>query len=148
VAAQTDARGLLYLTVGVMRTASGALAITGYPAFVGPPDSVPALAPAHGPVVDAPALEVVLRRALGNYMSASASELAADLTAGAQVSLPPNPLTLDAIGPVTWTEGGAVEALVQASDVSGVRYSLAYELDVVRVRGRWEIAAVQTDPRS
>jgi Conjugative transposon protein TcpC len=148
VAAQTDTGGLLYLTVGVLRTSSGALALSGYPAFVGPPDSAAAPTPPHGQVVNDPALEVVLRRALGNYLSASASELAADLTAGAQVSPPPNPLALDTFGAPTWTEGGGVEVFVQAVDARGVRYSLAYELDVSRVRGRWEISAIQTDPRS
>jgi len=146
VAAQTDAQGLLYLTVGVTREASGALALSGYPAFVGPPDHVPAAPPPHGRAVD-PALEVVVRRALGNYMSASSSELAADLTPEAQVSLPPNPLTVNTIGRPGWTEGSAVQVLAQASDSRGVRYTLAYELDVAKVRGRWEISAIQTDPR-
>jgi len=148
VAAQTDTEGLLYLTVGVVRLASGALAISGYPAFVGPPDAVGVPAAARGQPVDDPALEVVLRRALGNYMSGSASELAADLTAEAQVSLPPNALTLETIGHPTWTVGSAVQVVAQAGDSRGVHYTLAYELDVVRVRGRWEIGAIQTDPRS
>ena len=148
VAAQTDADGLVYLTVGVSRLPSGALALSGYPAFVGPPDSVPAPTPIQGPAVTDPALETVVRRALGNYLSAAASELAADLTAGARVSLPPNPLTLDGLGRPTWTEGSAVEVTAQASDARGVRYTLAYELDVARVQGRWEVSAVQTDPRS
>ena len=148
VAAQTSSGGLLYLTVGVTRMSSGVLALAGYPAFVGPPASAPAPAAAPGPAVGEPALEVVVRRALGNYISASASELAADLAAGAEVSLPTNPLTLDAIGHPTWTEGSAVEVSVQASDTRDVRYSLTYELDVVRVHGRWEISAIQTDPRS
>jgi hypothetical protein len=46
-----------------------------------------------------------------------------------------------------WAPGtGAVLATVQAQDARGVRYTLAYELDVVRSQGRWEISAVQTDP--
>ncbi len=42
VAAQTDDAGLLYLTVSVVRTAGGSLALGGYPAFVGAPASGPA----------------------------------------------------------------------------------------------------------
>ena len=46
IAAQTDAAGLLYLTVGVARGAGGAVQLAGYPAFVGPPSSAPGSAPA------------------------------------------------------------------------------------------------------
>lgn len=148
VAAQTDAAGLLYLTVSVVRLPSRALALADYPAFVGPPASVSSPTPARQVVVHDPELEVVLRRALANYLSASGSELAADMAAGAQVSLPPNPLSLESIQRQTWAQGGAVQVIVQAQDSRGVRYSLAYELDVARVRGRWEISAIQTDPRS
>ena len=44
VAAQTDDAGLQYLTVSVVRTAGGSLALGGYPAFVGAPASGPAQA--------------------------------------------------------------------------------------------------------
>jgi hypothetical protein len=148
VAAQTDSAGLLYLTVSVFRLASGTLALAGYPAFVGPPASVPSPTPARELAVHDQELEVVLRRALANYLSASGSELAADLAAGAQVSLPPNPMSLVSIQRQTWAQGGAVEVIAQAQESRGVRYTLAYELDVDRVRGRWEISAIQTDPRS
>ena len=40
----------------------------------------------------------------------------------------------------------SVLASVQAEDSDGVGYELTYELDVRRVQGRWEIAAIQTDP--
>jgi hypothetical protein len=148
VAAQTDAAGLLYLTVSVVRLASRALALAGYPAFVGPPAAVASPTPAREVAVHDPELEVVLHRALANYLSGSGSELAADLTAGAQVSLPPNPMSLESIQRPTWAQGGAVQVIAQANDGRGVRYTLAYELDVARVRGRWEISAIQTDPRS
>jgi hypothetical protein len=35
---------------------------------------------------------------------------------------------------------------VQAQDARGARYTLAYELDVARVQGRWEVSAIQTNP--
>jgi hypothetical protein len=39
-----------------------------------------------------------------------------------------------------------VLATVAAQDARGVRYTLAYELDVLREQGRWEVSAVQMDP--
>ena len=48
-----------------------------------------------------------------------------------------------------WAEAGrTVTAVVQAQDERGVEYLLAYELDVARQQGRWEVAAIQTDPDS
>jgi hypothetical protein len=147
VAAQTDTAGLLYLTVDVARTAGGALALAGYPAFVGAPAAGPAQASGRMREVSDPALATVVQRALRNYLAASGSELAADLSAGARVSLPGLALTLDSLQRLDWAPGpDSVLATVIAQDARGVRYTLAYELDVLREQGRWEISAVQTDP--
>lgn len=147
VAAQTDAAGLLYVTVGVTRLSSGALALLDAPAFVGPPASAVGQGPARLRAVEDPALEVVVRRALTNYLSGAPGELASDLTATARVSLPTNPLTLREMGKLGWAPGGgAVVAQVQASDARGAAYTLAYEVDVVEAQGRWEVSAVQMDP--
>jgi hypothetical protein len=147
VAVQTDGAGLFYLTVPVERTGGGSLALAGYPAFVGAPAAEPARLPSHLREVTEPALATVVKRALRNYLAASSGELAADLSAGARVSLPAQPLTLESMQRLDWAaEGSAVLATVQAQDLRGVRYTLAYELDVVRAQGRWEVAAVQVDP--
>jgi hypothetical protein len=147
VAAQTDTAGILYLTVSVVRAANGGIALGGYPALVGAPSSGPAELPQHLREVSDPALATVVERALRNYLAASAAELASDLTTDAHVSLPAAPLTLDTVQRLDWSaEGSAVLAVVQAQDSRGVRYTLAYELDVARAQGRWEISAVQTDP--
>ena len=149
VAAQTDDAGLLYLTVSVVRTAEGSLALGGYPALVGAPASGPAQtgAQAHLREVGEPALATVVDRALRNYLAASASELAADLTAGAHVSLPAAALSLESVQRLDWAPGpGAVLAVVAAADSRGAHYTLAYELEVARVQGRWEISAIQMDP--
>ena len=149
VAAQTDDAGLQYLTVSVVRTADGSLALGGYPAFVGAPASGPAQAQAQGRLreVNEPALATVVGRALRNYLSSSGSELAADLTSDARVSLPAAALSLEAVQRLDWAPGtGAVLAVVQAQDARGARYTLAYELDVARVQGRWEVSAIQMDP--
>jgi hypothetical protein len=147
VAAQTDTQGLLYMTVSVVRMADGGLALAGYPAFVGAPAAGPAQAPARLREVNEPALATVVQRALRNYLAASSSELAADLAGGARVSLPGMPLVLQSMQRLDWAPGsGSVLATVQAQDARGVHYTLAYELDVVRAQGRWEVAAVQVDP--
>ncbi|HYB24113.1 MAG TPA: conjugal transfer protein [Solirubrobacteraceae bacterium] len=149
VAAQTDSAGLLYLTVPVVRTISGALALAGYPAFVGAPATESARLPAQLREVDDPALATVIRRVLRNYLAASSSELAADLTGDAHVSLPEQPLTLDSMQRLDWApEGSAVLAIVQAQDERGVHYTLAYEMNVERAQGRWEVSAVQMEPNA
>ncbi len=147
VAAQTDSSGLLYLSVSIVRTGDGALALGGYPAFVGPPAWSPSMTQGASREVEDPALKVVVERVLRNYLAASAYELAADLTSGARVSLPPRPLVLQSIGHVDWAPGGhAVLATVQAEDAHGVLYTLEYELDVSDEQGRWGVSAVQMDP--
>lgn len=147
VAADTNTSGMVYLTVPVVRTAAGALALAGYPAFVGPPAAVAAQLPERLREVSEPALAAVVERALRNYLEASSGELAADLAAGARVSLPTVALALDALQRLVWAqEGSAVLATVQASEGRGAHYTLSYELDVLHAQGRWEITAVQTDP--
>jgi hypothetical protein len=149
VAAQTNDAGLQYLSVSVLRTAAGSLALGGYPAFVGAPTTGPAQAPQHLREVNEPALATVVGRALRNYLSASGSELAADLTNDAHVSLPVAALSLESVQRLDWAPGmGAVLAVGQAQDVRGARYTLAYELDVARVQGRWEVSAIQTNPNA
>jgi hypothetical protein len=39
-----------------------------------------------------------------------------------------------------------VLAVLEAQDRRGVAYTLQYEVDVVRVHGRWEVAAIQMRP--
>ena len=147
IAAQTDTSGLLYMTVPVWRTAGASLALGGYPAFVGAPAAGAAQAPGHLREVSEPALATVVQRVLRNYLAESSSELEADLVDGARVALPGLPLSLVSMQRLDWAPGeGAVLATVQARDRRGVQYTLAYELDVVRQQGRWEVAAVQTNP--
>jgi hypothetical protein len=147
LAAQTDSSGLVYLTVTVSHASNGSLVLAGYPAFVGPPAAGPAQTPSHLREVSERGLATVVQRVLRNYLAASASELEADLAVGASVSLPPQPLTLESMQRLDWApEGQAVLATVRAQDARGAQYTLAYELNVVRRQGRWEVSAVQTDP--
>lgn len=147
VAAQTDASGLLYLTVAVEREADGALALAGYPAFVGAPSSAVASVPQEAPEVQQSALKTVVERALRNYLAGSQSELDADLASGARVSLPSNALTLQELRTLQWSrDRRAVVADIQAQDEHGAQYTLAYELDVDESGGRWVISAIQMNP--
>jgi Conjugative transposon protein TcpC len=150
VAAQTDVNGLVYLTVSVLRTVDGALRLAGYPAFVGPPASEAGIVGDGSREVTDPALQTVVARALRNYLAGAGTELAADLSSTARVSLPAQPLSLEAVSRLDWSaEGGdAVIATVQAQDAHGARYTLAYDLDMAEVAGRWEVAAIQMDPNS
>jgi hypothetical protein len=147
VAAQTDASGLLYLTVSVARAADGSLALADYPSIVGPPASGPAQPPPRRREIAEPALVTVVERALRNYLAASPGELAADLTNGARVSVPGLRLELVATQHLDWSpDGRSLTAVVQAQDARGSQYTLSYELDVLRTAGRWEVSAIQMDP--
>jgi hypothetical protein len=147
VAAQTDSSGLLYLSVAVVRRAGGALALGGYPAFVGPPPTAPPPPPSHGSEIQGGALSTVVARALRNYLSGDSSELAADLAPGAATPPPAVALALESVDSLDWERPGrALLALVHARDRAGGRYALAYRLAVSAVEGRWEIAAIEQGP--
>ena len=148
VAAQTDTAGLVYLTVSVIRASDGALRLAGYPAFVGAPASAPGSVEDKPREVTDPALRTVVERALRNYLADSAAELDADLTSAARVSLPARALSVEAVQRLDWSAegGGAVTATVRAEDARGAHYTLAYDLDVEQLAGRWEVAAIEMDP--
>ncbi len=150
VAVDTDAAGLEYLAVPVVRVAGGRLALGGYPAFVGPPAARPFVdATASLPQVADPGLEVVVTRALRNYLAGAGSNLAADLTPAANVSPPAQPLVLDQVTEMRWSSAdGSVLAQIVANDGRGTQYSLAYELAVAHEQARWEVSAIEIDPDS
>jgi Conjugative transposon protein TcpC len=146
VAAQTDTAGLVYLTVDVERAADGSLAIVGYPAFVGAPQSGPAQGPAQAPEINDRELVAVIERGLRNYLAAAPEELAADLSSHAPIAVPGLAMTLESVQRLGWSsDRRSVLAVVQAHDARGVRYTLSYEVDVADVEGRWEISAIQMD---
>jgi hypothetical protein len=137
----------VYLAVGVVRAADGSLALSGYPSFVGAPTSGRAQMPSQGSAVSDTGLIDVVTRSLRNYLASSAEELAADLARGADVAVPGLALTLDAMQSLDWSvDRRSVAAVVEAHDERGARYTLGYELDVVDVNGRWEVAAVEMEP--
>ncbi len=147
ISAETSPAGPRDLAVTVERNAQGSLTLGGYPAFVGPPaTAAPASAPRLATVSD-PALRLVVRRALTNYLADSPSELASDLAEGATIAPPAFPLQLTSVTREAWAAGGGtVSALVEAKDGLGASYSLAYEVEVQRAQGRWLVSAIETDP--
>jgi hypothetical protein len=151
VAAETDTAGLLYLTVDVARGADRRLSLVGYPAFVGAPATGVADGSPDDRLRDVTDSELVtvVQRGLANYLGGAVSDLEADLSAGARVSLPGMALELQRVQQLRWSaDGGSVLAVVDAADRRGALYTLRYALDVVRVGGRWEISAVQMDPNA
>jgi hypothetical protein len=149
VEAQTDAGAVLYVAIDVVRDADRRFALGRYPAFV----AGPAIRPAGslegeglGSVSD-PAMIAVAERALANYLNGSRQNLDADLAPGAEVASPNVNLEIDSFQALRAEAGRrAVLATVIAHDRAGASYTLTYELDLVRNAGRWELAAIGTDP--
>jgi len=136
----------LYLAVPVDRTEDGRLGIPGYPAIVGPPASDTRARDVDEPRVDDGSLRGVVERALRNYLALNRDDLLADLTAGALVAPPAEPLTLDRVEDVTWVdEGRRVAVQATAKDAQETQLTLRYELDVTKA-DRWFVRSVHIDP--
>ena len=125
----------LYLAVTVRHRPGSPLALGGYPALVGAPAIAAHPAqPARAAVGD-PAVRQVADRVLANYLAADAADLRADLSPGADVTLPTAALTLREVSQLDWVAGpgsGAVLATLTAADPAGNAYTLTYELGIAR----------------
>lgn len=145
LAVQTSQREL-YLSVPVQRTADGSLAITAYPALVGPPATDDQAQPTQEEQVADTALVTVVDRAIGNYLTGNDDNLLADLTPDALVSPPRERLRVERVAGVTWVvQGRRVAVALRAADAQRTTWTLRYELDVVR-RDRWYVRSAQVDP--
>jgi hypothetical protein len=145
VAAQTSS-GLIYLCVPVMRDRRGFLAVTAYPAFVGPPATDPNAAVAPLQPVDDQALQTVVARAVSNYLAGNQADLSADLTPTALVSMPAQHLTVTTTEPATWlVPSHRVELEVTATDAQGSSLTLSYEVGVEKLE-RWFVQSIQVNP--
>ena len=137
----TGQAGLRYLAVPVGRDAGGRLAVTDYPAAVGPPALADELPGDGGDDVADTQLTAVVRRALGNYVAGAGDNLRADLAPGAQLRSPTPRMTLDDVVSIQWAGPQRVSAVIVARDRADVAYTLRYELAVVR-RDRWYVAEI------
>lgn len=155
VAALSTEREPVYLSVPVRRISGGAIALAGYPSFVGPPlSSAPESEESDRESVADGEVTRLVKRALANYLAGNAEDLAADLAQAATVTLPPNQLRLRSVEELVWvtgTGGGAVLATVSAGDVNGGTYTLRYEVGLRRVEASdprigpgWRVTYVQT----
>lgn len=175
VAVDTQPGGIVYLAVSVARLGDGRIALASYPAFVGAPATTGAEPTMlDGSEVDEPALETVVERALRNYLAPAPEQLAADLAPGAKVSTPAQGLRLETVERLLWGAGGPVAAgeaaagspklqvtskrttavahdhtvvaVVAVSGAEGARYTLAYEIELRLLLGRWEVVAIEMSP--
>lgn len=173
VAVDTKPGGIAYLAVSVKQLSDGRLALASYPSFVGAPaitSAQPVLL--DGSQVDEPELEHAVQRALRNYLAPAPEQLAADLAPGAKVSTPPQGLRLESVQRIVWGTGGHVlandrrgeagaidaarrtetshdrtlVAVIEARGAEGAQFTLAYEVEVRRLSGRWEIVAIEIGP--
>lgn len=156
VAAQlSTAETPVYLSVPVRRAASGAVYLSGYPAFVGPPlTTTSSFTEASREAVSDEEITTLVSRSLTNYLAGDAENLAADLAEAATVTLPTSTLTLASLDRLEWVSGvdsGAVLATVSATDSRGGEYVLQYEVGVRRVDATdpriapgWRITYLQT----
>ena len=126
-------RAPVYLAVTVSHERGRGLALRGYPAFVGAPSIERAASDTARVEVEDPALRSVVERVIRNYLAGSAPNLAADLSAEAEVTLPTVALRARSLDRLAWVAGpgsGAVLATVTATDRGGATYTLAYELGI------------------
>ncbi|HVC85427.1 MAG TPA: conjugal transfer protein [Solirubrobacteraceae bacterium] len=145
VAADTGTGPVRYVEVAVSRRPDGSEMLAHYPAFVDGPTPAPASGLDGGalPTVTDRAVVAVLDRALRNYVGSSDQNLAADLAPGAVVAPIAPGLSLRAIQRLVVEPSGAVLATVIAADRGGDAFTLAYEVSVTELAGRWEIARIE-----
>jgi hypothetical protein len=145
VAADTGNGTVRYVEVAVSRGADGSEVLAHYPAFVAGPTPARAsgLDGAALPTVTDRAVVAVLDRVLRNYVGSSDQNLAADLAPGAVVAPIAPGLSLRAVQRLVVERSGAVLATVIAGDAGGDAFTLAYEVSVTELAGRWEIARIE-----
>jgi hypothetical protein len=133
-----------YIAVPVQAQQDGRYSLARYPALVGAPPieatgdlSVPSLPPVRNGAVLA-----VLDRVLRNYIDDSSFNLAADLAPGAAVTRVAPGLTLQSVQRLAVEPAGGVVATVTVADQRGDSFTLAYEVAVAELDGRWEITRI------
>jgi hypothetical protein len=138
----------VYLTVTVAHERGGALALVGYPAFVGAPLTSRQAPRSDRAALDDPQLGAVIERVLRNYLAGSVANLEADLAPGASVTLPTLALAVRSVQRIEWLGGPgsrAVLATVSARDARGSSYTLGYELGIA-VRERPYVDFIEVVP--
>ncbi|MCW2983820.1 MAG: hypothetical protein JWR63_1390 [Conexibacter sp.] len=142
-----DGRREWYLAVTVTLDRSGRRSIATAPALVGPPATRPdAVAPAELEVDDR-GLRQVAERVVRHFLAGDQADLAADLARGATVTTPPVAARLASVDVITWVaRPSRIAVAVTASAPDHLHFSLRYELQVIRLGGRWLVREVQVNP--
>lgn len=121
----------VYLAIPVRHPPDGSVSLAGYPSFVGAPlVDTRAGASSYDEVSDQ-AVEEVVERVMRNYLAGSATNLKADLTDEAYITLPTVFLQMETVEQLVWLGGagsGAVLVTLMASDANRVTYTLTYEV--------------------
>lgn len=145
VAADTGGGAVRYLAIAVARGAGGGEVLARYPALVSAPapDRTGTLDGGALPALTNGAVVAVLDRALRNYLGSSTQNLAADLAPGALVDAAAPNLSLHTIQRLAVERSGAVLATVVAGDPGGNAFTLAYQVSVTQLGGRWEITRIE-----
>jgi hypothetical protein len=145
VAVDTGSGSVRYVEVAVARGTDGSKVLARYPAFVGGPmpGRASGLDGAALPTVTDPAVVAVLDRALRNYLGSSEQNLAADLAPGALVDPIAPGLSFRDVQRLAVEPSGTVLATVIAGDAGGDAFTLAYEISVKELAGRWEITRIE-----
>jgi len=145
VAADTGSGSVRYVEVAVARGTDGSEVLARYPAFVGgpTPGRASGLDGVALPAVADPAVVAMLDRALRNYLGSSEQNLAADLAPGALVDPIAPGLSLRDVQRLAVEPSGTVLATVIAGDAGGDAFTLAYEISVRELAGRWEITRIE-----
>jgi Conjugative transposon protein TcpC len=145
VAAELDGE-LVHLAVPVERDGRGFLSVPAYPALVGAPAANEDAQLEAEREVEDEQLRTVATRAVTNYLAGARRNLLADLAPDAVVSLPALRLAVRSVDELTWVAPPRRAAVqVQAEDRAGARWTLRYELGLVR-RERWYVRSLAVDP--
>ena len=146
VAAGVGAGTVVYLAVAVARGSHGSEVLARYPALVGAPvpDRASRLDGGGLPAVTNPLVVAVLDRALANYVDSSEENLSADLAPHASVVPIAAGLSLRSVLRLAAQAPGSVLATVAVADARGNVFTLAYELNLALLGGRWEITQIQS----
>jgi hypothetical protein len=143
VAAGMSGGAVRFLVVAVAPGQDGQPVLAHYPALVAAP-ALQAAGPLDGsslPAVTNAAVIAVLDRALRNYIDGSAENLAADLAPAAVVDPVPQGMSPSAVQRLSVEPSGGVLAAVLVDD-HGDAFTLAYQVSVTQIHGRWEITRI------
>jgi hypothetical protein len=142
-----DGRREWYLAITVAVDRSGRRSIATAPALVGPPATRPDPAAPAELEVDDRGLRQVAERVVRHFLAGDRADLAADLARGATVTTPPVATRLTSVEAITWVaRPSRIAVAVTAAGLDHLRFSLRYELQVIRLGGRWLVREVQVNP--